>query len=363
MPEFIPGTELSRRFYFEAVKPLLTKHFPNLPHAAANLGTGSDVLGFDTPMSTDHDWGPSVVLFLNEADFELAPQIKTVMNYNLPFTFWGYPVNFAQAPDEPILIMQEKLEYPLNHRVFVTTVKMFFQVQLDYDIDAPLEVADWLTFPSQKLRALTADGLHYDGIGQLTEVRQKLAYYPPDVWLYLLASGWARIGQEEHLMPRAGYVGDELGSAIMASRLGRDIMSLAFLLEKQYAPYPKWFGTAFKQLKCAAVLTPLLTEVQFAKTWQAREAAIIPAYEQLAKMHNALDITGKLPEKVSNFHNRPFKVIQAEQFAAAIVAKISDPTVKKLTERSLIGSIDQFSDSTDLRSDSRWRQALKTLYL
>lgn len=60
---FIGGLELSRRFYREAVRPLLERPFPDLPHAAALLGTGSDVLGFDTEMSTDHDWGPSVVLF------------------------------------------------------------------------------------------------------------------------------------------------------------------------------------------------------------------------------------------------------------------------------------------------------------
>jgi hypothetical protein len=47
-------------------------------------------------------------------------------------------------------------------------------------------------------------------------------------------------------MPRAGFVGDELGSALIGSRLVRDIMNLCFLLEKQYAPYPKWFGTAFQ---------------------------------------------------------------------------------------------------------------------
>ena len=80
MPTFIPGIELSRLFYFEAVLPILQEHFPGLPHAAARLGDGSDVLGFDTPMSTDHGWGPSVSLFLREEDIHLAPQIREVMS-------------------------------------------------------------------------------------------------------------------------------------------------------------------------------------------------------------------------------------------------------------------------------------------
>lgn len=52
---FIPGIELSRRFYAEAVRPILDAHYPGLPHAAAHVG--SDVLGYDTEMSTDHFWG------------------------------------------------------------------------------------------------------------------------------------------------------------------------------------------------------------------------------------------------------------------------------------------------------------------
>jgi len=55
---FIPGLELSRRFYWEAVRPVLDAEFPGLRHSAALIGTGSEVLGFDTPMSSDHHWGP-----------------------------------------------------------------------------------------------------------------------------------------------------------------------------------------------------------------------------------------------------------------------------------------------------------------
>ena len=71
--------------------------------------------------------------------------------------------------------------------------------QLAYDIDRPLDAADWLTISSQKLRELTAGAVHHDEVGELTALRARLAWYPHDIWLYLLASGWQRIGQEEHL--------------------------------------------------------------------------------------------------------------------------------------------------------------------
>ena len=74
--EFIPGLALSRLFYTEQVRPLLDASFPGLAHTAALIGSGSDVLGFDTPRSTDHDWGPRLQLFL--ADSGLAILVCTL---------------------------------------------------------------------------------------------------------------------------------------------------------------------------------------------------------------------------------------------------------------------------------------------
>jgi hypothetical protein len=54
-PSFIPGLEFARRFYWEAVRPILDIDFPDLRHSAALIDTGSEVLGFDTPMSCYED--------------------------------------------------------------------------------------------------------------------------------------------------------------------------------------------------------------------------------------------------------------------------------------------------------------------
>ncbi len=64
MPAFIPGLQLSGQFYAEAVRPILDAEFPGLSHTACRIGAGSEVLGFDTEMSRDHDWGPKLDLFL-----------------------------------------------------------------------------------------------------------------------------------------------------------------------------------------------------------------------------------------------------------------------------------------------------------
>ncbi|HEU4323556.1 MAG TPA: hypothetical protein VFS21_10455 [Roseiflexaceae bacterium] len=171
-PMFTPGLELCGRFYQQAVRPLIERGFPGLPHAAARLGPGSDVLGFDTPMSTDHDWGPTVQLFLREQDAHLAPQIVALLARELPHRFEGYPVDLAYLPDEPgTRVMSPRDSGPVEHRVTPLTLRGFVAGLLGWDPDTPLAPADWLTFPAQRLRELTAGAVYHDDTGELTALR------------------------------------------------------------------------------------------------------------------------------------------------------------------------------------------------
>jgi hypothetical protein len=354
MVSFQPGLELCRGFFSAVVQPLLGEHFPALPYAAARIGSGSDVLGFDTAMSMDHDWGPILQLFLRDADRGLAPAIRERLGRELPQAYAGHAVAIGQpAATEG---------GPVRHRVTVTTVRDWVRDQLAWDIDQPFAAADWLSISSQILLETTAGAVYRDGVGELSALRKQLGYYPRDIWLYLLAAGWRRIAQEDHLMARAGLVDDELGAAVIGSRLSRDIMALAFLIERRYAPYAKWFGTAFGRLAGAAALTPALQGIAQARSWPARQAALVGACRQLARMHNGLGVTEPLDEQPAPFHDRPFLVIQADRFAEALVRAIADPTVAQLAARPLIGGIDQLSDNTDVRSNVALRPILRRLY-
>lgn len=117
-------------------------------------------------------------------------------------------------------------------------------------------------------------------------------------------------------------------------------------MEREYAPYSKWLGTAFARLTVAPRITPLLDAVFNARDWRSREAALAEAYRIVAEMHNRLGLTSRLPEAVSLFHNRPYLVIHAERFAAALRDAIADPDVRGLPFP--IGKIDQWADSTNV---------------
>jgi hypothetical protein len=360
----LPGLQLSERFYWEAVRPLMDSHFPALPHAAALIGSGSEILGFDDAMSTDHHFGPRVMLFLRPEDHaRTADALWTLLADRLPYTFYGYPTNFS-APDphdNGVQHLQVVEHGPVNHRAEIFTVRDFLTNYLGIEPDAPLTPADWLILPQQKLRTTVGGALYHDAIG-LEAARQRLGWYPHDLWLYLLAAGWARIGQEEHLMGRAGLVGDEVGSALIGARLVRDVMRLGFLMERVYAPYPKWFGTAFRHLACGPALLPVLEEALHARTWQARETQLVSAYEALAQLHNALGVTKPLPEQARLFFGRPFRVMALHGFADELLRSITDPAVQALAQHPPIGAIDQISDNTDLLENLVWQPALRQLY-
>jgi len=80
----------------------------------------------------------------------------------------------------------------------------------------------------------------------------------------------------------------------------------------------------------------------------------------LAEMHNDLAITDYVEPKITNFHDRPYKVPQSERFYHALVSKIQSPRLKSM-ERP-IGSLNQFTDSTDISCWNRAQESISSVY-
>ncbi len=353
-PTFIRGLALCEAFYREVVARILREVFPGLAYSAGRLGGGSDVLGYDTAMSMDHDWGPRLELFLSEPDdARHAGEVRAALVARLPREFRGFPVSFAMTD------RAEGSSAPVRHRVTVQTVGAFLEACLGFDARRPLDPVDWLSFSEQSLLEATGGAVFHDGLGELGPLREKLTYYPRDVWLYRLGSQWRRIAQEEPFVGRCGVVGDDLGSRIVAARLVRDLMRLCLLMERRYAPYSKWLGTAFSKLECFARLRVPLNRALRAEEWPERGEALAEAYEMAGRMHNDLHLMPPLDPKTRQFFDRPFRVLFADRFADALRAEIGDAVLRELP---LMGGVDQFCDSTDVTSYSARAQKLRALY-
>lgn len=198
------GADLARRLYDGYLAAVV-----DVPHAAAFLGWGSDVLGYDDERSQDHGFGRGV-------DARLAAHAAAAA---------------ARGDGGPVF----------------------------------------------------ADD------GRLAPVRAELAWYPDDVWFWILAAQWRRIAQEESFAGRAAERADELG----------------FLLERRHAPYSKWFGTAFAATP--PEVGPPLEAALAATAGREREDALVPAYEAVARRQVALT-PGPEPQ-VCPYFSRPFRVI------------------------------------------------------
>lgn len=261
------GIDLSRAYHDDVVRPLLQAWRPGLPYAAGRLGSGSDVLGLDDATSRDHDWGLRLTLLVDERD---VAAVDARLEAALPAEHAGLPVRFATTWD-PVV----------RHRVEVATPRGFARSRLGIDPTTDLDAAGWLALTGQSVLEVTAGAVVHDGPGELAAVRDRLAWYPHDVWLHVLAAEWARVGQELPFVGRTGLRGDDAGSRVLAARLAGSLLRLGLLLERRWPPYPKWLGTAFAGTPAATTAGPHLDRALAAETWQERDAALGAACDAL----------------------------------------------------------------------------------
>ncbi len=332
---FIPGLRLAGEFYAEAVRPLLDREFPGLPHAAALIGPGSEILGFDTERSTDHDWGPRVQVLLGAEDAgRHAASVDAMLAGRLPATFRGYPVAFAVTRDPASGV---------RHRVEVDSLGGWLTGRLGFDPRDGVTLTDWLATPWQRLAEFTAGAVFHDAPGDLSRARAALGWYPRDVWCYVLACQWRRIAEEEAFPGRCAEAGDELGSAVVAARLARDLMCLWLLMNRRYPPYGKWLGRAFARVPGCGPLGASLAAALAAASWPDREQHLSQAYVIAAEACNRLGLTEPLDPGTRPYYDRPFQVIDGGRFASALSGAIADPAVRRLPPS---GTADQVIDNT-----------------
>jgi hypothetical protein len=338
--EFIPGVELARAFYEEAVRPLIRE----IPHSAGLLGWGSDVLGYDDARSTDHGWGPRLQVFVVERDVE---PVRQRVDARLPARFRERPTRFGWD------------DVPVQHHVEVRVLPEWLEERLGFDPRDGVDTVVWLAAPQQLLLEITGGAVFHDDLGELAVVREALAWYPNDVWLWLLACQWRRLDQEEPFVGRTAEVGDDLGSRVITARLARDLIRLCFLLERRYAPYSKWLGSAFRTLEAYESLSPPLLRALEAKDFAEREDALVEAFTAAARRHNATAPTRAVAEDVRLFHTRPFRVLASSRFADACLERVRDERLRSLP---LIGGIDQWVDSADVLSAPHAARRTRSLY-
>ncbi|MBB2914398.1 hypothetical protein FHS43_005710 [Streptosporangium becharense] len=304
------------------VRPLVA----DVPHSAALIGPGSEVLAFDTGRSAECGWGPRVVLFVGP---DLAGRVRARVDAALPGSFGGHPVVVGA-----------------EHGVQVSDPGVWFTGLLGFDPLRGVGLLDWLSTPWQRLAEVTCGEVFHDGLGVLERARGALRRYPPDVERYVLAGQWRRLAQRETFPGRCGEVGDGLGSALVTAELAGEVMRLVLLMRRRYPPYAKWLGSAFVRLPGTAELGEALSAAVAADDWRGREEHLGRAYRRVAALHDRLGVAPAPGPR--GCHRRPFRFAGAGRFADALSGAIVDERVRALPP---VGSIDQFGAGADLLTD------------
>lgn len=357
----IAGIELARRFYDEAVAPIAVHVLgADGDFAGALIGPGSEVLGFDTERSRDHDWGPRCQLFLTGRALDRRAELEHALTVGLPAAFGGFATGFSAVDGDH---ERGSVGGPgvLTHRVEVLDLVGWWRDFSGSTPASPPSTTTWLALPTQRLAELTAGAVFHDVPGVLTAARESLRWYPDDVWRYVMACSWRRIAEEQPFVGRCAEVGDELGSALLAGRLARDVMRLWLLLERRYPPYSKWLGSAFADVPGAADVALDLRTAVTAADFPARENALIRAFTATIERQNAVGLGGPVSAEPSRFYTRPYVVVDADAAAAVLLDAITDPSLTGLRARAAIDAVtDDVAVTGDLQATRRIVEALTT---
>lgn len=329
----VSGAALSRLYYDELVGPAVTARWPGLRHAAGRLGSGSDVLGYDDAVSRDHDWGLRLNLLVPP---DVVRHVDAHLESVLPDAFGGYPIRFPTTWD-PLV----------RHRVQVEAVSTFLASRTGVTASSPLSVVDWLSLTGQAVLEVTAGPVFIDSAGELSAVRERLAWYPDDLWAYVVATDWVRIAQELPFVGRAAERGDDLGSRVIASRLAEATMHLAHLLERRWPPYAKWVGTSLNRLPRAGPAAEPLLRALDARDWRTREGGLVDALRRLHHLQRQMGLPW-VDDPIQPFWDRRYSSIH-DDVVTRLEGSITDPTVRAL--RRGVGSVEQWSHNVDVLVD------------
>jgi hypothetical protein len=281
-------------------------------------------------MSRDHDWGLRLSLLVPD---ELVVAVDAHLGEHLPESFAGHPTRFATTWDPAV-----------RHRVQVETASDLARSRLGVDPMADLTVADWLSLTGQAVLEVTAGEVFADVAAELDGIRRRLEWYPDDLWRHVVATDWARLGQELPFVGRTAERGDELGSRVVAARLAGIAMHLGHLLERRWPPYSKWLGTSFARLPRAGAAASPLEAALTANDWHERESGLVDALRVLSRVQADAGLP-TVGDPVEPFWDRPYRGVRAA-VVDVLASTISDPAVRSLPPG--VGSAEQVSDNVDV---------------
>ncbi|KXA14750.1 DUF4037 domain-containing protein [Fusobacterium nucleatum] len=251
----IKGLELSKRYFYNIVLPEFEKTlFDILPLCAFGLvGEGSECYGYDDELSKDHDFGPSVCIWLRKDDYlKYKDRINEVLK-NLPKTYLG----FQELKES---------EWGYNRRGLLNIEDFYFK--FIGSVNPPQTINDWQKIPETALATVTNGEVFLDNLGEFTKIREQLLnYYPEPIRQNKIATRLMNISQHGQYNYIRCLRRNDLVAANQCLYLFVDeAIHLVFLLNRRYKIFYKWANKALLDLKILGnEIHKLLQDMVFAQ--------------------------------------------------------------------------------------------------
>lgn len=231
------GLALARAYYDTVGRAALEKAVPELmPRMAAGLaGAGSECFGFDDELSRDHDWGPAFCIWLDEADYRsYGARVQQVYD-SLP----GELAGFSRRQASPFS----------GGRVGCLCAPDWFRRYTGLP-EGPETLAQWRRVPEAFLATATNGAVFEDPSGRFSAVRERLLqYYPEDVRIKKIVARAAVMAQAgQYNYPRSVKRGEMVAAQLALAEFTKAAISMAYLLNRRYAPFYKWMHRGLKGL-------------------------------------------------------------------------------------------------------------------
>ena len=242
------GLEISRAYWETFGQPMLEAQFPELMSmAAAGLfGSGSECFGFDDEVSRDHDFEPGFMLLLPGEDLvdRRAAFLLERACARLPRDFMGLTRGLMAPVGGP-------------RRGVLRTNEVF--TALVGAPDGILTLGQWLSIPEHALAEAVNGAIFFDGPGEVTRIRARLARYPEDLRRKKLAGCLLTMAQSgQYNYSRCLKHGETGAAQLAAVEFAQSAMHAAFLLNDVYMPYYKWRFRAMRALPRLSLEAELL---------------------------------------------------------------------------------------------------------
>ena len=233
------GLEISKKYYEEFGEKILRDNFSDiLPFLACGLtGSGSECFGYDDDISRDHDFEPGFCIFIPD---ESVVDRKTAFRLERAY---------AQLPKEFMGVKRQLMAPVGGQRHGVFRINEYYAEKLGAQ-DCRFDIKEWFTLPEEALAESVNGEIFFDNYGLITDIRNRISFYPSDIKLKKLAGHLLLMAQSgQYNYSRCMAHGETGAAQLSLFEFAKSAISAVFLLNGKYKPFYKWSFRALRSLE------------------------------------------------------------------------------------------------------------------